>query len=95
MPRTLSHPHHELLLGMLREARTRQGVNQDVLAEALGFRQTDVSKVERGVRRLDVLELRAWVHALGLDFLEFARELDERISAQDAVRLATAALRSR
>ncbi len=85
MPRTLSSSHHDLLLEMLREARVRQGVTQGNLAEALGFSQSDISKVERGVRRLDVLELRAWVGALGISFLTFATELHERVSAQEAV----------
>lgn len=86
MPRTLSSPQHDLLLDMLREARSRQGVTQDALAEALGFRQTDISKTERGVRRLDVLELREWILALGLNFIEFANDLNERLEGHEALR---------
>lgn len=68
---------------MLREARVRQGVTQGNLADALGFNQSDISKVERGVRRLDVLELRAWVGALGISFLTFVTELHERVAARE------------
>lgn len=63
----------------------RQGVTQAALADALGFRQADISKVERGVRRLDVLELRAWVDALGVSFLAFASDLEAQLDAQDAI----------
>lgn len=62
-------------IGMLREARARQGVTQEALAEALGFRQTDISKTDRGVRRLDVLELHDRIGALGLSFVEFGKQL--------------------
>jgi len=74
---------------MLREARARQGVTQEALAEAMGFRQTDVSKTERGVRRLDVLELRAWIGALGVPFFDFVQELDERLVAMDSIQRAS------
>lgn len=86
MPRTLSTPQYDVLLDMLREARARQGVTQGALADALGFRQTDISKTERGVRRLDVLELREWIGALGLNFIEFATALNERLEGHEALR---------
>jgi transcriptional regulator with XRE-family HTH domain len=70
---------------MLKEVRTRQGVSQAALADAIGFRQTDVSKVERGVRRLDVLELRAWMSALGTPVAEFVSELDARLSSTEVL----------
>jgi transcriptional regulator with XRE-family HTH domain len=85
MPRTLSTSQHDVLLDMLRTARARQGLTQKALADALGFRQSDISKAERGVRRLDVLEVSHWVRALGLTFIAFAQALDERLSGQEAL----------
>jgi len=58
-------------LSELRRARTAAGVSQVQLAEALGQLQTYISKCERGDRRLDVVELRAWVVALGGDPVAF------------------------
>lgn len=84
MPRTLSTSEHDVLLGMLRNARARQGVTQEALAVALGFRQSDISKAERGVRRLDDLELRQWVGALGLNFIELAQEVDQQLKGREA-----------
>ncbi len=85
MARNISTLQHDALLEMLREVRARQGVTQGALADALGFRQTDISKSERGVRRLDVLELRAWINALGLSFVEFSQQLDERLAGMETL----------
>ena len=65
---------------MLREARGASGLTQIALAESLGWAQSDVSKVERGVRRLDVVELRSWLLGLGLSLERFAAELDRRLT---------------
>ena len=67
-------------LAELRSARTDAGVSQVQLAESLGQRQTYVSKCERGDRRLDVIELRAWVVALGGDPVGFIAGLEDRIA---------------
>jgi transcriptional regulator with XRE-family HTH domain len=64
----------------LRDARMEAGVSQVQLAETLGQRQTYVSKCERGDRRLDVIELRAWVVALGGDPVGFMAGLEDRIA---------------
>jgi len=85
MPRTVPSNQTDTLLTLLRETRQSAGVTQAALAEVLGLRQTDISKVERGDRRLDVLELRAWAHGVGAPFLTLVHELDRRIAAQDAV----------
>ena len=42
-------------------------------------------KAERGVRRLDVLELRAWAAPLGMSFPAFATELDERLASLETL----------
>lgn len=89
MPRTLFNHRHSALLELLRQARVGQGVNQTDLAVALQLRQTDISKIERGVRNIDVIELREWVRALRLDFVEFCGELDRRIQASEALRVQT------
>lgn len=72
--------HYVLFLKQLREARLQAGLSQLQLAEALGQRQTFVSKCELGDRRLDVIELRDWVVALGGDPTGFMAGLEERLS---------------
>lgn len=78
-----------LFLKQLREARLQAGLSQLQLAEALGQRQTFVSKVELGDRRLDVIELRDWVVALGGDTAGFIEDLEERLSRNSRLPLAT------
>lgn len=60
------HEDYQLLVSMLRETRERDGVPQTQLATRLGTTQTFVSKVERGERRLDVVELIEVFEALGV-----------------------------
>lgn len=72
--------HYVLFLKQLREARLQAGLSQLQLADALGQRQTFVSKCELGDRRLDVVELRDWVVALGGDPAGFMANLEERLS---------------
>lgn len=69
-----------LFLKQLREARLEAGLSQLQLADALGQRQTYVSKCELGDRRLDVIELRDWVIALGGDPAGFMAGLEERLA---------------
>ena len=82
LPMKSSRYSHDyvLFLKQLREARLQAGLSQLQLAEALGQRQTFVSKCELGDRRLDVIELRDWVVALGGDPAVFMTGLEERLS---------------
>ena len=64
-------------------------MTQQQLADALGVHQTVVSKAELAVRRIDVIELRAWLQALGLSLVEFAAKLEARFAAQAPIRRAT------
>ena len=81
MPQSHKTTPDAVFLALLRAARTQTGITQVQLAERTGLRQTDISKSERGVRRLDVLELHGWLTALGVSFVAFAKELDERLTA--------------
>ena len=67
---------YERFLNELREVRQCAGMTQEVLASRLQAHQTYVSKCEGGVRRLDVIELRAWLSALGTDLATFATRLE-------------------
>ena len=54
--KTIYSPIHERMLEILRAARVKAGLTQVQAAERLGCRQTFLSKIERGERRLDVIE---------------------------------------
>ena len=57
----------ETLRRELREARLRAGLRQIDLAAALGKPQSFVAKIERGERRIDLIEAIALCHAVKLD----------------------------
>lgn len=82
------HTQDQLLLReLLIEQRTAAGVTQAALAERLQWEQTHISRVERGVRRLDVLELRHWVKAMGVSLPDFIEKLEQRLEAHSTPRL--------
>lgn len=80
MAASVHHPHYQLLLTLLKEARQHKKVTQVDLAERLENTQTFISKMERGSRRLDVLELVEVLEALGVSpdawFKEFLKQRD-------------------
>ena len=83
MNKTLYSEQQEVFLEALRSAREQAKLTQSEVALRLDVQQSDISKCERGVRRLDVVELRAWIQALGQGFPEFVTDLDHRLAAAD------------
>lgn len=84
MPKTLYRPENAVLRGQLRLAREAAGLTQADLSGAIGKSQTFVSDVERGVRRLDVVELWEMCRAMGLDLTEFVSEFQSSIEQSRA-----------
>ena len=80
MARSTHHPNYQTLLTLLRDLRERAGVTQIALAESLGNTQTFISKVERGERRIDVVEFIEICEALGVDSVVAFREYLKRCS---------------
>jgi len=75
MARSTHHRHYRSFLTLLRNLREQAGVTQVELGKRLGNTQTFVSKIERGERRLDVVEFAEICDALGADpstaFMQF------------------------
>ena len=80
MYKTLYTREYQQMLALLPAKRTAAEVSQVELARRLGWTQADVSKCEMGVRRLDVIELRLWLSALGCELADFVRELDSSVA---------------
>ena len=55
------------LVALLKRARLDAGITQVQLAESLHRPQSFVSKIERGERLIDPVELRQWCQAAGTD----------------------------
>ena len=71
MDKSLTRPEYRHLLAELRKARKEAGLNQTELGLRLGESQSFISKVERGERRLDLVELNAFCKALGVSLEDF------------------------
>lgn len=80
MPKTIHRPEYEILRRMIRGAREDAGEAQATLTEQLGRSQSFLSDIERGVRRIDVIELRDLCRILKLDFLTFMGRFEAELS---------------
>jgi transcriptional regulator with XRE-family HTH domain len=79
MEKTLFSKNYEFFLQELRKAREKAGLTQTQLAERLGQTQSFVSKCERGERRLDIVEVRAFCKAIGISFPRFIEKFDRSL----------------
>lgn len=79
MLKRIPHGHRDALLKLLRDIRGEKDLKQTELARKLGRQQNFVSLYERGVRRLDVLELREVCKALGITLGTFVKRLERRL----------------
>ena len=79
MDKSISSEEYAVFLRELRAARRASGVTQIDVAERLGETQSFVSKCERGERRLDVIELRAFCQAIGVPFKRFVDMLEQAL----------------
>lgn len=75
MRKSIHSKAYAVFIRCLREARAEAGVTQTELGERLGIPQAAISKIERGERRLDIVELHEWCAALGVEFVGFAANL--------------------
>jgi transcriptional regulator with XRE-family HTH domain len=71
---------YQLLLELLLEARKAAGVTQQDLAKKLRRPQSFVSKVERGERRLDVVEFLQIARIIGADPCAILLKVDRQPS---------------
>jgi transcriptional regulator with XRE-family HTH domain len=79
MEKSIHSARYAVFLKTLREAREQAGLTQVQLARKIGETQTFVSKCERGERRVDVIELRAFCQAFGLNLKQFVGALERAI----------------
>ena len=85
MPKSIHRPEYELLRILIRETRTDAGVTQETLSDQLGRSQSFISDIERGVRRIDAIELRDVCRLLDTDLMDFLSELESRIGQRSVV----------
>jgi transcriptional regulator with XRE-family HTH domain len=77
MKKSLFSKDYKRFLKLLREVRERAGLTQGQIADRLETTQSVVSKCERGERRLDIVELKAWCQALDTSLPAFITEFEK------------------
>lgn len=77
--KSIHKAEYQTLLQMLRDIRARAGLTQAELSEALERSQSYVSDIERGVRRMDLLQLRDYCEACGIRLSAFVKQLEAEL----------------
>jgi transcriptional regulator with XRE-family HTH domain len=71
---------YAIFLATLRRFRESSGRTQTDVAEFMKRDQSVVSKCERGERRIDVIELRSYCRAIGIELQTFIDSLEREIA---------------
>ena len=80
MEKTIYTREYAAVLRLLKKAREDSGVTQVELAERLGQTQSFVSKIERGDRRLDIVQIRTILREFGVSLPQFVAQLEEALT---------------
>lgn len=73
---------YKVLCRVLRDARETAKMSQVELAARLKETQSDISKFERGERRLDLVQLDWWAKALGRSLSDLVHLYEQGIAAK-------------
>jgi transcriptional regulator with XRE-family HTH domain len=79
MTKAIYRPEYEVFLQHLKRLRIGAGLTQAECSAALGRPQSFMSDVERGVRRLDVVQLRDLCLVLGTDLASFTKVYEQAL----------------
>lgn len=88
MSKSIYRDEYRILVELLRETRERAGISQGEVARAFNSPQSTLSHIERGSRRLDLIEFIDYCHALGVApqdlFDELLGRIEERLGGRVA-----------
>ncbi len=65
MTSSVYEKQYQIAIKRLKEARLKAGLKQNEVAAKLGKPQSYVSKIERGERRVDIVELKSFAKIYG------------------------------
>jgi len=82
LEKTVWSKGNEALVALIREKRLAAGLNQTQVAKALGQRQTWMSHLESGDRRVDVIEFVKLAETIGFDAADELRKLIPKILSE-------------
>ncbi|HEJ2935052.1 helix-turn-helix domain-containing protein [Pseudomonas aeruginosa] len=80
MEKSVYRDENLILSRLLRQCRVDSGLTQGQFAEALKRPQSFVSDIERGSRRLDLVQLRDICDVLGVGLVEFVQRFESEAS---------------
>ena len=83
MPKAIHSARHKRLTELLIAQRRQAGMTQAQVAKALGRHQPVIANIEKGERRLDIVELLDLAEILGLDLHAVIEQLKGIPSAAD------------
>ncbi|MCF3463429.1 helix-turn-helix domain-containing protein [Stenotrophomonas maltophilia] len=81
MAKSIHRKEYTALIEAVRDARIAAGLTQAQVSEQLGRSQSFISDVERGKRRLDVVELRDIAHLSGQTLAGLIEDFERRLEA--------------
>lgn len=77
--KTIYTREYRILLRMLKSKRQQKRISQEEMAKKLGVPQSFISKIESGERRIDVMELFRYCEGIGIDVIQFIKELSKEV----------------
>lgn len=82
MSKSVFSEAHQVLVEQLTAARKQSGLKQEELAALIGKDQSYISNIERGQRRVDVLEFCALAHAMGVSPFDLFADIVSKLPRQ-------------
>ncbi len=83
MSKSLYRTETKVLLDVLKELRSESGLTQTQCSKALGRPQSFMSDVERGVRRLDLIQLLDLCRVFGVSLRTLVRRFETHLAVHD------------
>lgn len=80
---SLYDPRYKSIIRRLVKARRDAGLSQSELGQEIGLGQPEVSKIEKCIRKIEVLTLIDWVKATGCTELDVAAHALDNTNAKD------------
>ncbi|MEX5685428.1 helix-turn-helix domain-containing protein [Pseudomonas silesiensis] len=74
MPKAIYRTEYGVFLTLLKARRIKAGLTQVECSKALGRPQSFISDVERGARRLDIIQIHDLCTVLGCDLVELIKD---------------------
>lgn len=74
---------YRVFLKLLRKAREDAGLTQRELARKLEKSYSFVAKLETGYSRMDIFQIRCYLQAVGMPFLQFMQDYEKAFLESD------------